>query len=223
MEDAMLNKEEAFITGNVLSTEVCGECGQLFGSVATDDGAKLDQKCGCEREAMEKLWPRFDFNAAVDLCHACTATLIRSGSRWHPLYCRGCLHLVEAENAHLASTLGGPSAPSPYIPIGRHSLMHGISYTSTPDAEDDSDPAEFTEAMDDLRARLGRLRRVHVERVRAVLEDLRSSVSAPTETFLVRAAAMYTAAATISHLKRTFTELGPPPHRVELARFMSPT
>jgi hypothetical protein len=219
MEDAMLNKEEAFIAGNVLSTEVCGECGQLFGPVATDVGATHDQKCGCERKAMDNLWPRFDFNAAVDLCHACTLTLIRSGSRWHPLYCRSCLHLVEAENAQLASTCGGPSAPSPYIPIGRHSLTHGISYTSGPDADDDSAPVEFTEAMDDLRARLGLLRRIHLARVRKVLEDLGAPKRAVTETFLRRARAIYATRAAIPDLKREFLAHGLPPHRAEIARF----
>lgn len=210
MEVAMLNKE-AFIVGNIISTFVCRECARLSGPVRTNDGEKYDQKCGCERAPSEKRWHRFDFNTAVDLCHACTATLIPSGSRWFPFYCATCLHLVEAENIRLPRTS--------YIPIGRHSLMHGIGHARESGTAENTASAEFTEAFDDLRARIERLQRIHVSRVRAVFEYLAAAERIPTATFLLQACATYTAATALSELTREFVEHGPPPHPVDLAQF----
>lgn len=207
MEDTMPQPNEEVLARNASNTSVCGECGQLAGPVRTRDGVERPQACSCSRLKNERLWPCMDFNAVVDLCRACTATPIASGSRWYPLFCRRCLALVQSQNERLAKR--------GYIPVGRHSLMHGIEHWG--EGELNSPSAAFAAALDDFVARLHRLERFHITRIRAVVRDLASN-PAPTNVVLKRARELHERSTAIAELTTALLDLGAPPIRVSIPR-----
>lgn len=57
----------------------------------------------------------------VDFCHCCSKELIRTASKYNPLYCNDCLGLVL--NNNLTSNRIS-------IPVGRHSFLNGIMLIS---------------------------------------------------------------------------------------------
>jgi hypothetical protein len=215
--------EETFLTRNVQQTEVCGACGELSGPVVTFSGEARVQACACMRAdgsvRDEPLWPRFDFNTAIELCSGCAGSLVRSGSRWSCFFCRPCITLVERRNEHAPMRLQIPG----YIPIGRHPRMHGIEYVRrrsdmAPDEPELLPPPSYIESAADLELRVERLRHWHFERVRVIVRSFgRDRV--PTASYLERAAELYTPADAIVALDAHLDELGPPPHRVRPDRY----
>ncbi len=93
---------------------ICRECGDPY---ERERGDGLLQRCGCRRHRDAPRWPGFDYNERVRLCECCHAEALPSGSRWSVWFCAECKHRVVALNT---------AAGWPVIPIGRHSLMHGI-------------------------------------------------------------------------------------------------
>lgn len=89
---------------------ICSSCLRLYEEERPDG---LNQACDC-RPTGER-WARHDFNQRADLCSCCALTVLPSGSRWSPFFCRECQLLamgVSIWERHLI------------FPIGRHSLMH---------------------------------------------------------------------------------------------------
>jgi hypothetical protein len=114
---------------------VCGTCGELRGPfVWRLKGVEYPrvQECGCERQRRAKgqrpeTWLGFDFNTVAELCHACGCEVLTSGSRFSIWFCTECRDRATALNAEVGQ---------PVVPIGRHSLMHGIAMRAQPtDAE----------------------------------------------------------------------------------------
>jgi hypothetical protein len=88
-----------------------------------------EQWCPCQRStAHQAAWPGWDFNTYVELCRCCCLEPIKSGSRWSVFFCSECKDRVVALNDEIGES----------IPIGRHSLMHGIVGT----VDDELDAAE---------------------------------------------------------------------------------
>jgi hypothetical protein len=114
---------------------VCGTCGELRGPfIWTLKGVDYPhvQECGCARQLRAKgerpeTWLGFDFNIAAELCNACGCEVVDSGSRFSFFFCTECRDRATALNAEVGR---------PLVPIGRHSLMHGIAMRGRPtDAE----------------------------------------------------------------------------------------
>jgi hypothetical protein len=105
---------------------VCGTCGELRGPfVLLLKGVEYRhvQECGCARQRRAEgerpePWLGFDFNAVVELCHSCGCVVLDSGSKFSIWFCRECRDRATALNAEVGQ---------PLVPIGRHSLMHGIA------------------------------------------------------------------------------------------------
>ena len=110
---------------------VCGTCHRLRGAAG-----ELRQRCRCEAS---ETWPGWDISQAKELCRACGLVVLRSGSRWSVWLCDVCKPLAVALNRSMGRVM---------VPIGRHSLMHGLAYR--PDGGQDVDA--FT---DDLRGLVG--------------------------------------------------------------------
>ena len=99
---------------------VCGICGDIKGPVPElPDGC--DQCCECvpleDRRARPR-WGRYDFNCAFELCRCCGLEALKSGSRWSVWFCHPCKERVRSLNQLTGRCV---------IPIGRHSLMNGVS------------------------------------------------------------------------------------------------
>lgn len=90
---------------------ICPTCFHLY-EAGDPDGE--NQRCTCQPSEETRSASR-DFNEHAILCRCCALTVLPSGSRWHPFFCRECQLLamgVSVWNRHLI------------FPIGRHSLMH---------------------------------------------------------------------------------------------------
>ena len=99
---------------------LCRTCYHLF-EVGRPDG--LNQACACHPGAAAT-WPRFDFNERAHLCSCCALTVLESGSRWSPFFCRQCHWLAVGVTMWHRQLV---------FPIGRHSLMHTwVPNTRTP-------------------------------------------------------------------------------------------
>jgi hypothetical protein len=110
---------------------ICSECfvlrgwfgaGRAIGDSALKPepgayGHRYYQRCRCQDKSMEAPWVGFDFNTEVELCYCCGAEAITSGSRWSSFYCEECREQVLKLNRSVGRWV---------IPIGRHSVMHGL-------------------------------------------------------------------------------------------------
>jgi hypothetical protein len=101
------------------SLVICGRCHWLRGPVPDrDDGAHQLCRCGpAEERQAQPLWGG-DHNTYAELCRCCALRLLPSGSRWSVWLCDDCKPLVVSLNRQLGRTV---------VPIGRHSLMHGLA------------------------------------------------------------------------------------------------
>jgi hypothetical protein len=119
---------------------ICPTCRTLKGRCIPSIGNSRRprvQECRCERRARPRgeenpEWKGFDVPKAVELCYSCGLVPLRSGSRWCVWLCKPC--------ATRAGELNGRAA-RPIVPIGRHSMMHGIGM-SGPVKEDETEEIE---------------------------------------------------------------------------------
>jgi hypothetical protein len=164
--------------------EVCGSCYELRGAFVYKAGElySLVQACRCDREArppgqLVERWPVFDYNTVAELCRGCGAIALQSGSRWSVWFCREC----QTRAVTLNRAVGRP-----VLPIGRHSLMHGISL-SGPAATTEVAQASFLQQCGGLFDQQERLRDWAREVVRRNLIDLhldgRPTVPLPEYSF----------------------------------------
>jgi hypothetical protein len=77
--------------------------------------------------APEDGWPGFDFDTYLELCRCCGIEPLKSGSRWSPFFCDACKERVIAFNRACGRWV---------IPIGRHSMMHGVLLAADVDLEE---------------------------------------------------------------------------------------
>jgi hypothetical protein len=154
--------------------ELCRECLGLRGPcLDTFSHCERTQRCSCEPK--EPLWKAYDYNTAIELCRCCGAATVRSGSRWSPFFCDACKERVLAYNRVAGSAV---------IPIGRHSIMNGISLSGE-DAKSVVAQAAFEAGMANLFARVDRLWMWHRDRVRVVVQSIPGEETAiPLERYL---------------------------------------
>lgn len=153
---------------------VCGGpdgCGALFGAFVDVKygGVERVQRCSClprAPEEREALWGHRDFNTAAELCYACAATLIPSGSRWSRFFCAPCHDDVLERNER--NKRGGR------IPVGRHSIANGLVLDLEPGHPRDEAgealwPAAFAAQLEELSARVAHLREWRKSRARDIV------------------------------------------------------
>ena len=114
-------------------------------------------------------WPGFDYNIAAELCQACGCAVLRSGSRYSVWFCSEC-----KKRAGTLDTATGPRL----IPIGPHTIMHGIALPANPEPTDAAIDVFFNRIRA-FTARVDRLRSWSHAVVRSNLETLHLA-SAPT-------------------------------------------
>jgi hypothetical protein len=113
------------------SLRVCGGCFTLRGPfpyVWNDTDYSFVQECRCERDARPPgerapKWISFDFNTAAELCRGCGAVALRSGTRWSIWFCDECRDRAVERNREVGTAV---------VPIGRHSLLHGLGLPGSP-------------------------------------------------------------------------------------------
>ena len=118
--------------------EICPTCRKLRGRTRLP-GKPRDrvQECACERRRRPRGevhpdWRGFDVPMAVELCRCCGRVPLRSGSRWSVWLCEDCKPRALALNHRSGGTV---------VPIGRHSMMHGIGLSGSV-KDDDADAIE---------------------------------------------------------------------------------
>lgn len=103
---------------------ICRVCAIPYDVGPTD----IQQKCLCRRSTDDPRWVfqdgphrvSYDYNEHTTLCHCCVAEKLRSGSKWSVWFCDQCKQRVIGLNRRVGLSV---------IPIGRHSLMHGVGLT----------------------------------------------------------------------------------------------
>jgi hypothetical protein len=111
--------------------QVCGRCFELRGPfVWRLKGRECPhvQECACEQNRRvdgqrPETWLGFDFNTVAELCQACGCQVLDSGSRFSVWLCSDCKQRALALNAEEGR---------PLVPIGRHSIMHGVALQTQP-------------------------------------------------------------------------------------------
>jgi hypothetical protein len=140
---------------------VCRTCFLLRGPFYdTHNGCERVQPCECDRE--QPLWNGYDYNCAAELCYCCAAAVIGSGSKWSVFFCDGCKVRVCAYNDAVVRSA---------IPIGRHSLMNGVSLRAA-DARKARRVNELAKGLSRLAGGVERLYAHRRARVRRILESL---------------------------------------------------
>jgi len=110
---------------------ICGRCHAVRGGpIGTVDGVTAWQRCDCVPAGGLPAQPKVgDFNTALELCRACGLVPLRSGSRWSVWFCRPCATQARGLNERVGRCV---------VPIGRHSLMNGVTARSTSPADIES-------------------------------------------------------------------------------------
>jgi hypothetical protein len=134
--------------------KICSRCGDLYGKFRYEPEIRsifagqslvtIEQFCECRDRKNQELWERFDFNEIITLCFSCGQDLMMSGSRWAIWFCFECMNRVNNYNVE---------HPMYYIPIGRHSVMHGYKVTSS-DVHDSKVVENFVDNVNDLNQRI---------------------------------------------------------------------
>jgi hypothetical protein len=153
---------------------VCRTCFELRGPFTdTFNRCKRVQPCECDPE--QPRWNGYDYNCAAELCFGCAADVVSSGSRWSVFFCDDCKASVCAYNDAV-----GRSA----IPIGRHSLMNGVSLHAA-DARKARRVNELAKGLSRLAGGVERLYAHRRARVRRILESLAEPPGAvPVRTYM---------------------------------------
>jgi hypothetical protein len=106
---------------------------------------------------------------AVELCRCCGLVPLRSGSRWSVWLCEECKRRVLALNRRFGRAV---------VPIGRHSLMNGISLQTTAAREEEA-IEDFVSSANGLFQTIGRLEEWARERIAYNIYRLGLDVDAP--------------------------------------------
>ena len=114
---------------------VCGRCHEVRGGpIGTVEGVTVWQRCDCARSEGLPPQPRIgDFNTEIELCRSCGLVPLRSGSRWSVWFCGPCAKQASSLNERVGRCV---------VPIGRHSLMNGVSASN-----DSTEEIEFLAAQ----------------------------------------------------------------------------
>lgn len=100
-------------------------CTEDFTLTGTYKGKKY--RCSCQpkdEQWRQREWAGYDITAEIELCHLCVRAAIRSGSRWTWYACDAC----RTVDNQVANAIIGESDPrNRVLPLGRHSLMNGVS------------------------------------------------------------------------------------------------
>ena len=140
--------------GRIDGLEICPTCRALRGlCVPPSQKVARLQECSCERKKRsaddpDPAWKGWDVPQAVELCRCCGLVPLRSGSRWSVWLCDACKPRALELNAR---------AGRPIVPIGRHSLMHGIGMSGPVKPDESEEIAAFCAAANGLFEAIGRL------------------------------------------------------------------
>jgi len=91
---------------------------------------------------------RLDHQTVAELCRCCGVELLRSGSKWSVWFCQECKRRVEALNK---------DADTCVVPIGRHTLMHGIGLPGADAVRDPALVVAFSAVVNDFVAKQTRV------------------------------------------------------------------
>ena len=135
---------------------------------------RIQRCCRSAAAAAEETWPWYDYNAAAQICDACGADVVRSGSKWSSYYCGPCSTAVVALNKKRGDLI---------LPIGRHSLMNAqFIARKRPRPREPAEGLVDSLFSGDRRAKaIGAWR---LGRVRAALEAMSTPDSASVSDFL---------------------------------------
>lgn len=115
MDEQVVSATDAALRARIHKLGVHIPCGGIRGPVP-GFGPRLWQSCRCEDHPLK--WPRADVSREHDLCIICFRATAGGVSRWAWLACEDCREV----NAKLPRRYGVRS-----FPLGRHSIMNGIS------------------------------------------------------------------------------------------------
>ena len=146
-------------TDSIDSFHICTTCGRLFENLLESE---QPQRCKCQRDNDAPRWSGYDFNERAVLCRCCGTAVLVSGSRWHVWFCHSCMDDVKA----LHDRLGGS-----VIPVGRHSLLNGISVASQ-DVHEDRVIEDFAKDLNNFFLDIEHLTQWHERRVVELIERL---------------------------------------------------
>ena len=127
---------------------VCSKCFDLRGTCGD-----LQQRCDCDADLRSNGSWDTDLQRCLELCRCCGAVPLASGSRWSVWFCRTCERRVRRLNDAVGFAL---------IPLGRHSLMHGLRLRNDPTYAEEH---AFAAAFDGLVGRMELLESVARGRV----------------------------------------------------------
>lgn len=82
-----------------------------------------------------------DHQTVAELCRCCGTELLRSGSKWSVWFCKECKSRVDSLNR---------SAGACVVPIGRHTLMHGVGVRGGDALRDPALVTAFLAAANDV-------------------------------------------------------------------------
>jgi hypothetical protein len=127
------------VTSDLADLEVCLTCLSFRG---TYQGR--DHRCQCHRDASWRAseWEGYDIPELITLCKLCARDTMDSGTRWSWLVCETCRDV----NRKIGTVTGGRRHGA--LPLGRHSLMNGVSLEVTD--QNESHIRGFAKALSQL-------------------------------------------------------------------------
>jgi len=120
---------------------ICGRCHAVRGGpIGTIDGVTVWQRCDCVPAGELPAQPKVgDFNTELELCRACGLVPLRSGSRWSVWFCEPCKAQARSLNERVGRCV---------VPVGRHSLMNGVTVRSASPADIESFAGQMSTLFD---------------------------------------------------------------------------
>lgn len=144
--------------------KICATCFELYGYVV-DSERLLYQTCYCKNKqgtpSQKGDWSRFDYERVRELCYCCGRQIIRCGSKFSPFHCNSCLTQIVSLNKRCGMTV---------IPIGRHSLMHGVFMNATV-KRNEQEVTRFCTKMNGL---FDKIKRASMWQTRTVSENIKN-------------------------------------------------
>lgn len=144
-----------------------GVCTEDFTLTGIYEGK--EHRCRCQAKDddwRQREWAGYDIAALLDLCHLCVRTPMKSGTRWSWYACDEC----KTVDNQIASAIVGEASPrNRILPLGRHSMMNGVSLRIG-DAPNDGVRNRFVESLMEINGLWSRLHKWKDEEAQRLAE-----------------------------------------------------
>ena len=183
--DEIFDNCTKYFIENIKRLKICPECSELYGPMQLYDGKEIYHKCACgdkRRKDQRSNTQGQDSSKEIQLyenyetCYCCGLELIPCGTKWSSFFCLYCHHKIQSLNMKVGSCV---------IPIGRNSVMNGVSLSGG-DSRDSEAVSVFVDAAHGMFTKIDLVEKHHRNIVKRRLQELKLPADKPVIDLLVK-------------------------------------